>query len=366
MQLLKDQFFNADFYRQLSRAFARIDSDIDAKKFYQACMKNLSDRELKQRLQHTADVCRQFLPDSYPQALKRLYAFAETIDENSFSYMFMPDFVARYGAHDFRRSMQALQDFTQYSSSELAVRVFLQQDIERSLTVIKQWTEHENQHIRRLASEGTRPRLPWAMQVKALRDKPEHCTPILNALHTDREKYVQKSVANHLNDISRDHPDKMLQLVKNWDSSNKTTQWIIRHGARTLVKQGDKRALALFGAAQKPNVQISNFKLHSRKLQLGNDLKLNLELTSLAKRSQALVIDYRIHYVKASGRTSPKVFKWKTTTLSAGQSLTLNKKHPLKNFTTRKHYAGNHRIELLINGNPMKATTFELKITESD
>lgn len=364
MELLKDQFFNANFYRELSRTFARIDPAIDAKNFYQACIKNLAQRELKQRMQHTADVCQAFFPDSYPQALKRLYAFAETIESNSFSYMFMPDFVARYGSHDFRRSMQALQDFTQYSSSELAVRIFLQQDLQRSLAVIKQWTRYENPHIRRLASEGTRPRLPWAMQVKALRDKPEHCFPILHALRTDDEKYVQKSVANHLNDISRDHPDKMLRLVKSW-SDNKNSQWIIRRGARTLVKQGNKQALALLGATAKPAITINNFKLSPTKLQLGDSIKLALDLASTTKRSQKLVIDYRIHYVKAAGRTSPKVFKWKTTTLSPEQTLSLSKKHALKDFTTRKHYTGQHRLELLINGTTMKTATFKLNVAQN-
>jgi 3-methyladenine DNA glycosylase AlkC len=360
MQLLKDQFFNTAFYRQLSRAFARIDPDINEKKFYQACVRNLSAMELKQRMQHTADVCHEFLPNDYPQALKRLYAYAETIHKNSFSYMFMPDYVARYGAHDFKRSMQALQDFTRHSSSELAIRIFLQQDLERSLSFIRQWTDHENVHVRRLASEGTRPRLPWAMQIKALRDTPEYCFSILQALHTDSEKYVQKSVANHLNDISKDHPDKMLRLIKNWDQRSKSTQWIVRHGARTLVKQGHKQALALFGAAHKPDIGISSFKLGAKKLVLGDDLEMGLVLVSQAKKLQQLVIDYRIHYVKASGRTSPKVFKWKTATLQPGQSLMLSKKHSLKNFTTRKHYPGQHRIELLINGLPMKAATFHL------
>ncbi|WP_455207861.1 DNA alkylation repair protein [Kaarinaea lacus] len=363
MQLLKDQFFSAGFYRQLGQTLARIDPAIDAKIFYRACVRKLSELELKQRMQRTAEVCHQFFPDNYAEALKRLYAYAETLNDNSFSYMFMPDFVARYGTHDFKRSMQALKDFTQYSSSELAIRVFLQQDLERTLTVIKKWTHDKNVHIRRLTSEGTRPRLPWAMQVKTLLDKPEHCFPILQELKADNEKYVQKSVANHLNDVSKDHPDKMLRLVNGWDDTNQSTQWIIRHAARTLVKQGNSEALALFGATQKPNVKLQKFKLHSTKLNLGEDLIFELELVSLARQPQQLIVDYRIHYVKASGRTSPKVFKLKMTTLKPGQSLTLRKKHSLKNFTTRKHFSGLHQIELLINGNQMKAMPFHLVTT---
>ncbi len=316
--------------------------------------------ELKQRVQHTADICRQFLPDNYPQALKRLYAYAATLNENSFSYMFMPDFVARYGTHDFKRSMQALKDFTQYSSSELAIRVFLQDDLDRTLSILKKWTNSENVHIRRLTSEGTRPRLPWAVRIKAFLEKPSYCFPILQDLKADHEKYVQKSVANHLNDISKDHPEKMLQLVKSWDGNNQSTQWIIRHAARTLIKKGNRQALALFGAGEKPKIKLRKFALNASELQLGNDLEFELELVSCANQAQQLIIDYRIHYVKASGRTSPKVFKLKTAMLKPRQSLTLRKKHSVKNFTTRKHYSGRHQIELLINGVRIKNLHFHL------
>jgi len=365
MQALKDQFFNVAFYRQLSQDLAVIDPDIDAQRFYRACTKDLSDLELKQRMQRTADVCRQFLPDNYADALKRLYAYADMINENKFYYMFMPDFVARYGSQDFRRSMQALKDFTEYSSSELAIRVFLQNDLDRSLGVIKKWTSNKNVHIRRLASEGTRPRLPWAMRIKALLEKPDHCLPILQDLKADDEKYVQKSVANHLNDISKDHPQKMLKLVKSWDTNEPSINWIIRHASRTLIKQGNRQALALFGADQKPNITIKKFKLNSRKLVLGDDLIIELELNSLGKQAQQLIIDYKIHYVKASGRISPKVFKLKKTTLNSGQSLSLTKKQSFKDFSTRKHYTGQHKIELLINGNNMKSMSFHLDTTRS-
>lgn len=365
MQALKDQFFNVAFYRQLSQDLSVIDPDIDARQFYRACTKDLSKLELKQRMQRTTDVCRQFFPDNYADALKRLYAYADMINENKFCYMFMPDFVARYGAHDFKRSMQALKDFTEYSSSELAIRVFLQNDFDRSLGVVKKWTSNKNVHIRRLASEGTRPRLPWAMRVKALLDKPDHCFPILQDLKADHEKYVQKSVANHLNDISKDHPQKMLNLVKSWDANQKSINWIIRHASRTLIKQGNNQALAIFGADKKPEIKIRKFKLNSRKLALGDNLNIELELHSLGKQPQQLIIDYKIHYVKASGRKSPKVFKFRKTTLNPGQALSLLKIQAFKDLSTRKHYTGQHEIELLINGNSMKSMSFHLDTGQS-
>ena len=318
MQALKDQFYNAAFYRQLSQDLSDIDPNIDARRFYKACTKNLSTLELKQRMQRTADVCWQFFPDNYNDSLKRLYAYAERINENKFCYMFMPDFIARYGAHDFKRSMQALKDFTEYSSSELAIRVFLENDLDRTLAIVKKWTGNKNVHIRRLASEGTRPRLPWAIRINALLGKPELCIPILQDLKSDNEKYVQKSVANHLNDISKDHPQKMLNLVKSWNTNEQSINWIIQHASRTLIKQGNRQALALFGADQKPNIAIKKFKLNSRKLLLGDNLVIELEINSQEKQPQQLIVDYKIHYVKASGRTSQKVFKLKKTTLNPG------------------------------------------------
>jgi 3-methyladenine DNA glycosylase AlkC len=243
--------------------------------------------------------------------------------------------------------------------------VFLQDDLDRTLSIIKKWTVNENAHIRRLASEGTRPRLPWAVRVKTLLEKPSHCFPILQDLKADNEKYVQKSVANHLNDISKDHPEIMLQLVKSWDNTNQSTQWIIRHAARTLVKKGNRQALALFGAGRKPQINLRKFALNTSRLQLGDNLEFELELVSCAKKEQQLIIDYRIHYVKASGHTSPKVFKLKTATLKPGQPLTLRKKHPVKNFTTRKHYSGRHLIELLINGRSINSLPFQLDATRA-
>ena len=362
MQLLKDQFYNPAFYRKLSRQLSVIYPDMNANRFYQDCIKELDNLELKQRMTRTSEVCRKFLPDNYASALKVLYEFADTLEDNKFSYMFMPDFVARYGRHDFKRSIQALKDFTQYCSSELAIRVFLQDDFERALKIIKKWTQDDNVHVRRLSSEGTRPRLPWAVRISQLIENPQHCFPILEDLQQDKEKYVQKSVANHLNDISKDHPQMMLKLVKNWNYTISPTDWIVRHGSRTLIKQGNKQALGFFGADKKPNIRLQQCKLSKRKLILGDDLQFHVTLTSLATTTQKLVIDYKIHYLKASGSKTPKVFKLKNIKLKTGETVEISKKHAFKDFTTRKHYSGEHQLELVINGTSMKTINFHLKI----
>ena len=360
MHALKDQFYNPTYYKQLSKNLHAVDPSIDEHRFYKACTKDLNKLELKQRISHTSGVCRQFFPDNYRDALKILYAYAEQIQSNSFADIFMPDYVARYGTHDFKRSMQALKDFTCYSTSELAIRVFLENDYDRAMTVVKKWSSDKDHHVRRLSSEGTRPRLPWASQVKYLLDHPENNFPILEALKQDEDKYVQKSVANHLNDISKDHPGQLLSLIKKWDRSIDTTEWIIRHGTRTLVKQGNEQTLSLLGINPNPKVKIHNFTLSKSRLALGDSLSFKLKISSLAKTSQKLVVDYKVHYKKSSGKTNPKVFKLKTFNLNPSDSITLQKKHLFKDFTTRKHYSGKHMIEIMVNGKSQKTLSLIL------
>ena len=363
MQALKDQIYNPSFFKQLSKNLHGVYPAINQKKFYAACVIDLDKLELKQRTTRTTDVCKAFFPDNYKDALNILYAYSETIDGNSFADIFMPDYVARFGIQDFRRSMKALRDFTRYSTSELAIRVFLDNDYARTMETIKKWTDDKDFHVRRLSSEGTRPRLPWAQQVNELLRSPDNNFSILDALKYDDEKYVQKSVANHINDISKDHPDKLMDFLTDWDTSNDTVNWIVKHGTRTLIKQGNKRAFKKLGVATRPKIKLSRFTLDKSSIALGDKLGIEFKLDSTSKTDQLLVVDYKIHYQKASGKTSAKVFKLKTFQLAPGNSVNLQKKHLFKNFTTRKHYSGKHQVEIIVNGKSQKTLPFMLTAT---
>ena len=253
------------------------------------------------------------------KALDVLYRFVEK-KENCFIYVFLPIFVAKYGQGHYRQSIKAIRDFTQYSTSEGGVRTFLELDLNQTLKKMQQWTRSKNTHIRRLASEGCRPRLPWAKKVSGLIENPELTWPILDALREDPEKYVQKSVANHLNDISKDHPDWVIRKIRGWNLKHPVTRWIVTHGTRTLIKQGHKGALALNGNHHKPQVTLENV-LWNNSVKLGGICQLSLDVISKSKKSQSLVIDYQIYFCKSNGKLKPKTFKLKKYTLMPNEKL---------------------------------------------
>ena len=257
--------------------------------------------------------------------------------------------------------MEALRHFTRFGSAEFAIRHFLIDDLERTLAVMRQWAEDDDAHVRRLASEGCRPRLPWSFRLRAVVEDPTLTWPILERLRADPSPYVRKSVANHLNDIGKDHPDWVIERLSGWDQGDERTAWIVRHALRTLVKKGDRRALALVGTTGKARLRVAAFAVSPRQVVLGGSVKVEAELVSTAETAQSLIADYRVHYVKASGATSPKVFKLKTFDLPAGGRASLSIRRPMRDFTTRRHHPGHHRVELIVNGETVAEAGFDLR-----
>ena len=223
------------------------------------------------------------------------------------------------------------------------------------------WTADPSVHVRRLASEGSRPRLPWGLRLQALVSDPSPTAPILEALRDDPELYVRKSVANHLNDVTKDHPEWVLDRLSDWRiEASEDRRWIAKHACRTLIKRGHPRALGLFGFGQKPQVEAA-LRVAPARLCLGDTLVLSARLTSASKRAQRLAVDYVVHYVRAGGGRSAKVFKWTEIELPAGGALELVKKQTLRDFSTRRHYEGRHRVELQVNGHRLAEAAFDLK-----
>ena len=353
-------WFDEAFYRGLAASLKQVHRPFDTEGFVRAAIDDLGALELKQRLTRTTELCRQFLPPDYGQALDIVKAVAPRYD-GQFRGMFAPEFVGLYGLDDPERSLDALHWLTRYSSSEFAVRPYLRQDLIGTLKVMRGWAKDENHHVRRLASEGSRPRLPWSFRLNELIANPEPVFPILKALKADPELYVRKSVANHLNDISKDHPETMLDLVSDWNSDNERTGWIVRHGARSLIKAGHPRSFALFGFDAKLRLAVEKLRANPGKIRLGGTVTFSFGVVSRARRSQKLAIDYAIHYVKASGRPSRKVFKLSELVLAPGASEFIKKRQTFRDFSTRTHHAGRHVFELLINGKTMGEVSFDLR-----
>jgi 3-methyladenine DNA glycosylase AlkC len=352
-------WFDAARYRQIATLAAESSQGFDRRRFLALTLRGLEQRSLMDRLRQTAIALEASLPGSYRENLDVVRALAPRIGHN-FVAIALCDFVARFGLEDFDRSLDALRFLTPFGSAEFAVRPFLVRDQARTLAVMESWTRDPDEHVRRLASEGCRPRLPWGQRLPALIRDPRPLEPILTALKDDPSLFVRKSVANNLNDITKDHPDWVLARLAQWDHSSPRVAWIAKRALRTLIKRGDSRALALFGAGEKPMVRV-RFTGQPPRVRLGQTISLTATITSTSRATQRLVVDYVIHYIKARGVVSPKVFKWAELTLDPRATVALTKRQTLRDFTTRRHCPGRHCVELQINGHRLAATAFQLR-----
>jgi 3-methyladenine DNA glycosylase AlkC len=316
-----------------------------------------------------AEVLRECLPSDYPEALEILMQILgpenpkiREMFEHELQLMPIEHFVGAYGLDHFEISMQALYEITQRFTAEFAIRPFLIRYEKETLEVLSKWVRDDNEHVRRLVSEGTRPRLPWAMRLPAFIENPRLTLKLLEKLKDDPSEYVRRSVANHLNDVTKDNADLVVSVLKRWaKEASKERQWIIRHALRSLVKQGHTGALEVLGYGP-PEVKLVCFCVQTPTLQFGDALEFSFALQSEGKRSQKLVVDYVIHFVKANGSRSAKVFKLSTRTLKGGECLELERVHKIRSITTRKYYAGVHRVEVQINGVVLGGSEFELRM----
>lgn len=354
---LRDWFDEAR-YRAISRELAVISPKFRGDEFLAAALDGLEERSLMQRLHQCAVAVEAALPGSFQQKVRVLEKLAPRVG-HEFVAIFLCDFVATFGGAEFDFSMKALRIFTCFGSAEFAVRGFIQADQPRALKIMQTWAEDPDEKVRRLASEGARPRLPWGMRLNALVRDPEPCAAILEALKDDESLFVRRSVANHLNDITKDHPEWVLARLEAWDLGKPHLAWIARHACRTLIKRGSPRALKLFGFGKKAEVEAS-LSVSPRQVKLGDRLSIKATIRSKSSRAQRLAVDYVIHYVKARGAAFEKVFKWTEIELPARGSVTLAKSQVIRDFTTRKHHAGHHRVELQINGERVAKAGFDL------
>ncbi len=356
--LLKE-IFNRERLAHFARETRAVYEGFDETRFIELASDNLADLSIMQRLRQIAQSFHVVLPGGYLENLEILKALAPRIN-HGFASITLPEYVALHGLQHPEISLDALRFFTRFGSSEFAVRPFLQQDMAGTLAVMQRWATDENEHVRRLASEGCRPRLPWSFQLKDLIANPDPVWPILDTLRADPSLYVRKSVANHLNDITKDHPDWVLDKMAAWPSGNPQTLWIIRQALRTLVKKGNPRALAQLGAGQAAEIDIVRFTATPEKVRLGSAVEIAADIVSSSTQEQRLVVDYVVHYVKKSGGTSAKVFKWKELTLKPDAPMSLSIRRAMRDFTTRTHYAGTHRVDLMVNGAVLAKAQFEL------
>jgi len=355
------EIFNRARLEHIATEAVAVYPGFGAEKFLALATDNLAALGIMERMRQTARALHPALPGGYRRNLDILAALAPRIG-HGFAAIVLSEYVAQFGLDDAESSLPALKVFTRYGSSEFAIRAFLQRDFDKTLAVMTGWAGDDNEHVRRLASEGSRPRLPWSVQLRPLLADPSLTAPILETLRADPSLYVRKSVANHLNDITKDHPDWVLQRFEGWPRDNAHTSWIMRHALRTLIKRGDPRALALVGASDTPEIEVGDYVLAPARLLLGEVLTLSVRLVSTAAVEQRLVVDYAVHYVRRGDTPARKVFKLRTLTLAPGAAAALSIRQTIRDFSTRRHYAGRHRVELIVNGQTLAEADFELVV----
>lgn len=367
---LKDELFNKSSVRTISTEIKNVYPDFNQVGFEEAVLSGFKRQELMDRVRGIRDQLRAFLPKSYPTALGIiLEALPPELDPNKedndfgeFIYASYGYFVATYGCTEKHvdLSLQALEEITKRFSVERALRDFLNSFPTKTLVAVERWSKSDNYHVRRLASEGTRPYLPWAKQIQL---SPQKFVPILNRLHADPTRYVVRSVANHVNDLSKIVPAGAVALVEKWQNkkllSEKDSRFLLRHALRTLIKEGNKTALQVVGYGS-TDFRVENFKLKENKVKIGQTLSFSFDIRATTAEEQALLIDYKIYFLKANGDYAIKTFKISEKKLSGKEVLTMDKSHAFVLMSTRALYTGVHYIELQINGRASRRLPFQL------
>lgn len=364
--------FSPILVRAMAAHLARHLPGFDPQAFAAPILAALEPLELKARAQMIADHLHVALPGDaarradvlrgllHPDRLDHANQPADERGLCGWAILPLTMVVGQHGIGDFDRSMGLLREMTMRFSSEFAIRHFLLADQARALSIMQGWLDDPNRHVRRLISEGARPRLPWAMQLPALMDDPTPVLPFLKRLRDDPEPYVRRSVANHLNDISKDHPALVVRLAADWMAgADKERRALLSHACRSLIKKGDAEALAVFGRAP-PLIAAAVPVLSGRELAMGSRLEMTLPLKSLSAAPQDLTVDYVLHFLKANGQRAPKVFKGTVLTLDPGQERTLRLTHHFREVTTRRHNPGEQALSFRINGVDTVAVTFLL------
>lgn len=358
---------DAEVVRYYASGLAARISTFDRAGFEADALRGLEHLELKARVKHIAHHMHIHVGEDFELGLGACLALLDGQTPSQgpsvhFRHWPMAQYVEDHGLGHFDASMSAMKRITAHFSCEFAVRPFLARFPERTLEVMHEWAQTADVHVRRNASEGIRPRLPWGMRLDAFIADPSPVFAVLERLHDDPEEYVRRSVSNCLNDIAKDHPDAMMSVLERWDATpTPESRWIKQRALRTLVKQGNPRALGLLGFAP-AQVEVTALALDAASYRVGDTMTIQATLASTAKRPQEILVDYRVHFVKANGSTRPKVFKWTTRALAAGERLQLTKRQHLRPLSTRRYHPGAHKVDIQVNGRVLAEIDFELRV----
>jgi 3-methyladenine DNA glycosylase AlkC len=365
------EIFNASAVTWLADTIASVRPDFAPAPWVARIVEQLPPLALYERVDLIRKSLQTALPDDFPQALACIEAAlgpptpcGPTADSGQFRVLPLLRYISTHGLAYPEQAVPALGRLTRHFSAEFDIRPFLIAHQAYTLARMQQWADDPDARVRRLVSEGSRPRLPWGLRLQAFVADPEPTLALITLLRDDPDPVVRRSVANHLNDIAKDHPDRVAAVAQDWmTDADAPRRALLRHGLRTLVKRGHAGALAALGFATDAPVRLVQFSLDQAQVAFGDGVRFTATL--VATGTARLSIDYAIHHRKSDGTQAPKVFKLTTRSVAAGESVRLEKRHALRPITTRRYYAGGHDVELLVNGHAVARATFDLVMPEA-
>lgn len=365
MEPLKE-IYSIAWIQNLSSIVSQIDEKINPREIQKKILESpWEDYELKERINRIADVFLLFWEGSIVTLEPKLYALIQCLRQNgvndfNFPYIFINDLVTKSGLNDFETSMRVLEQTTVFSSAEFAIRHYYQNYFDKTLKQMIEWSTHKEAFVRRLASEGSRPILPWGIGIPNIKKSPEIHLPILENLWDDENEIVRRSVSNHLNDISKIQPDLVIQFCKRKFGRSESLDKNLKHALRGLLKKGNHTALSFFEYDTKWKPRELQFNLKKKKIKIGDSLEFEIYFVNPSRRENKIRIEYRIDFLLANGKYGSKVFQLGEKTIGPTEEVTILKSHSFRLITTRKFYAGKHKLGLIINGNELVSVPFHL------
>ena len=350
--------YGSEVVAWVAAGLADVRPDLDVDAFTTACLDGFDQLELLDRARRIADVMAAHLPADPHESIPLVAAAMGPIESGlrgmtPFRYMPHGVFIGTHGLPAFEESMAAQYELTKRFTAEFSIRPFLVHEPERTLARLRQWASDPDENVRRLVSEGTRPRLPWAPRLAAFIADPSPVLELLELLRDDPSEYVRRSVANNLNDIGKDHPEVLVTVAGRWwTDADPQRRRLVRHALRTLVKRGDQGALAVLGIGSADGLRVARSSLDPRTARIGQKVRIEVDVadTRRAGGPRPVAVDVVVHFIKASGAASEKVFKGGLRDLAAGETGTFSAVVSLAQHSTRTHYAGEHLVEAQVNG----------------
>lgn len=369
-------FYNAQFFDRFTKDLKLVVNDLDERGFVSLCMdREWENREYKQRIAHIASVLKRFLPADYKEAIAKIMELLDYVEQTRPGFSEINDtkfgltleygaildsYVEQYGLDDYETSVKAIEKITQFTTCEFVTHPLIVKYPDAMMKQMLAWSKHKHWGVRRLASEGCRPRLPWAMSLPELKKNPAPILPILENLKNDPARFVRLSVANNLNDISKDNPEVVIGLAQKWHGQSKEVDRILKHGCRTLLKQGNPQVMELFGLDSVKGISMEGFHITTPVVKVGDSLEFRFKLLNNNDTKVRIRLEYGIYYRKANGTLTRKVHKISEKEYAARSGTPITRKHSFKVVTTRKLHPGLHQVAVIVNGNEFERYNFEL------